>query len=109
MLWVPVASVEVVYFAAPALTGTVFSVVVPSLKVTVPVELPLNGGLIVAVKGTAGPCGAGCGERGGFHRRGHLYGFPERTGIRSGRERGRSGRRVHSLSDHRRGAAQVVR
>lgn len=62
MLWVPVASVEVVYFAAPALTGTVFSVVVPSLKVTVPVELPLNGGLIVAVKVTAVPCGAGFGE-----------------------------------------------
>jgi hypothetical protein len=55
MLCVPAASVEVVYFAAPLLSATVPSVVVPSLKVTFPVGVTLNCGLTVAVNVTDCP------------------------------------------------------
>jgi hypothetical protein len=49
-LCVPVARVVVVYFATPPLRLTVFTVVVPSLKVTHPVTVPLNCGATSAVR-----------------------------------------------------------
>ena len=52
MLCVPEASVEVVYFAGPPLRFTVFSVVVPSLKVTEPLTPPPNCAVTLAVKVT---------------------------------------------------------
>ena len=55
MLCVPLASVAVVYFATPLLRVTLPSVLVPSLNVTVPPGVPLNCGLMVAVKVTDSP------------------------------------------------------
>jgi len=47
----PAASFVVVYFATPAPRATVFSLV-PSLKVTLPMGVPVNCGFTVAVKVT---------------------------------------------------------
>ena len=55
ILCVPVASVVVVYFAAPPLRLTVFRAFVPSMRVTDPVTVPLNCGATVTVKVTDCP------------------------------------------------------
>ena len=55
MLYDPTASAEALYVAFHALTATVLSVVVPSIKVTDPVTLPSNSPTLVAVKVTDCP------------------------------------------------------
>ena len=57
MLWLPTPRVEVLKAAVPPLSGAVPKVVAPSLKVTVPVGVPVPGatGLTVAVKLTDCP------------------------------------------------------
>jgi hypothetical protein len=55
MVCEPEASVEVVNFAKPPLSATVFRTVVPSSKVTVPVTVPTNWGFTLAVKVTDCP------------------------------------------------------
>jgi len=62
MVCVPWARVVVVYFAAPPLSVTVFRVVVPSLKVTLPVGVPLNCGVTLAVNVTDCPTFEGFSE-----------------------------------------------
>ena len=61
MWWVPTDRLDVVVFAwcNEPLTVAVPRTVVPSLKVTVPVGLPVTEGLTVAVKVTAVPWLAG--------------------------------------------------
>ena len=55
MLCVPVDSVEVVKAATPPLSARVPSVVVPSLKVTLPAGVPVVVDFTVAVKVTVSP------------------------------------------------------
>src|SRR5271169_1373470 len=55
MLCVPVASALVVNFATSALKVTVFRSVVPSLNVTLPMGVPLNCGVTLAVNVTDCP------------------------------------------------------
>jgi hypothetical protein len=55
MVCAPELSFDVVNFATPPLSDEVPSAVVPSKKVTVPVTVPLNCGVTLAVKVTACP------------------------------------------------------
>ena len=53
---VPTAKVDVLNFATPPARVSVANVEVPSLNVTLPVGVPVNSGLTVAVKVTDSPC-----------------------------------------------------
>ena len=55
MVCVTEVSILVVNFAAPPLRAIVFRIVAPSLKVTLPVGVPLNCGATLAVKVTDCP------------------------------------------------------
>ena len=58
--WAPAPNVVVAYAADPLATGTVVSVVVPSMKSTLPTAV---AGLTFAVKVTVSPANAGdCGD-----------------------------------------------